>query len=157
MACATPLSLTARHLVSHPIDPHFHIPRVSHNFSLTNTHSLNFLLSHTLPNPQTRLHNFSFESAISSVSAANNCWFISNLYHLHSAVPALSQAPCVPLSHHTIHIYMKQPWIHHATLSQSNINWKPLTHIHPHPDTRPAVCIKILHLFQQFSFNTIHS
>ena len=40
--------------------------------------TLNFLLSHTLPNSLTNLHKSS-ESATSAVSSANNSWFISNL------------------------------------------------------------------------------
>ena len=34
----------------------------------------------------------------------------------------------------SMHIYIKQPQRHY-TLPQSNINWKPLTHIHSYPAT----------------------
>ena len=63
-------------------------------------------------------------------------------HHLHSEVPALSQTP---LQRHTIHIYIKHPWRYHTTLLQSDINWKPLTHIHTHQDTRPLIYTETLH------------
>ena len=43
------------------------------------TFTLNFLLSHNLPNSLTILPNFSSESDTSPKSSANSSWFISNL------------------------------------------------------------------------------
>ena len=45
---------------------------------LTPTFTLNFLLSHTLPNSLTSLYNFSSESATCVLSYANNSRFLSN-------------------------------------------------------------------------------
>ena len=59
---------------------------------LLRTFTHHFLLSHTLPNSLTILHNFS-ESAASAVSSANNSCFSRTCHHPHIAVPTLSQAP----------------------------------------------------------------
>ena len=56
------------------------LPYLEHLITLLlPTFTINLLLSHTLPNSITNLHNFSSESATSAVSSANNSWFISNL------------------------------------------------------------------------------
>ena len=41
----------------------------------------------------------------------------------------------IHLSHHSIHIYIKQPWRHHTTLSQSDTDRKLLTQIHTYRDS----------------------
>ena len=105
-----PLPLTVRRLESRAFDPHF-----------TLTFNLNFLLLHTLPNSLTSLHNFSYESATSAVSSANNSWFISNLPLFSLQLQPFPKHPNIHISNHTIHIYIKQPWRYHTALSQSNI------------------------------------
>ena len=67
-----------------------------------------------------------------------------------------SNHPSIHLSHNTMHIYFKQPYTHYKILSQSNINRKPLTHIHSYQDANPIIYIKTLRGFQQFSSNSIH-
>ena len=62
---------------------------------LLQTFTLNFLLSHTLPNSLTSLNNFS-ESATSAVSSPNNSWFISNLPPF--ALSSSSSFPSTPTS-----------------------------------------------------------
>ena len=58
----------------------------------------------------------------------NGCF---KLRHLHVT---FSQASLHSPSHYNFHIYIKQPWIHHSTLSQY-INQKRLTHINSSLDT----------------------
>ena len=65
--------LVASLSVRHTFDPYYHTS------STSKLYSSNFLLSHTLPNSLSSLHNFSSVSATSAVSSANNSWFISNL------------------------------------------------------------------------------
>ena len=56
------------------------LPNLDHPITLLlPTLTLNFLLSHTLPNSLTNLHNFFSASATTAVSSANNSWFISNV------------------------------------------------------------------------------
>ena len=104
-----------------------------HNFTyditlLLSTLTLNFLLLHTQPHSLTSLNNCSSKSATSAVSSANTFGLSQTCHHLHWAVPTFSQAhlhsPIEP--HH--------PYIHETTLTQSDINRIPLTHIHSDPE-----------------------
>ena len=82
------------------------IPRSPRRLTLTDIHSQFscFAYSTKLIIP----HNFSFESATSAVTSANNGWFVSNLLPF-----TLSQQSSTCLSHLTIHIYITQPCRHH--------------------------------------------
>ena len=80
------------------------IPGAPHNFTLS-TFTLNFLLSHILPNSLTNLPNFYSESATSAVSSANNSWFISNLPE--AATICTQQLQPFP-NHPNIHLSISQ-------------------------------------------------
>ena len=132
------------------------LPYLEHLITLLlPTFTFNFLLPHTLPNS---LNNFSFESATSAVSLANNSWFISNLspFALCSSNPF--QNTITFTSRTTPSIYTVN---NHGDITQPCLNptltGKPFTHIISHPDTRPTIYIKTLHCFEQFSSNSIHS
>ena len=68
-------------------------------------------------------NNFS-ELGTSAVSSANNRALLylkpANIYT--RQFQKFPKHPNIHLSHHAINIYIRQPWRHHTTLSQSNIN-----------------------------------
>ena len=99
------------------------------------TFTLIFLLGHTLPNSLISLYNFTVESATSAVSSANNMVYLEPATIYTQQFQPFSKHPCFHLVHHIIHIFIKQLWRHHTTLSQSNSDRKSLTHIHSYPDT----------------------
>ena len=73
------------------------------------TFTLNFLLSHALPNLLNSLHNFYSESATNAVSSANNSWFPSNLPQFTTKCALLPQKHPPVTSPTTPSIYIKQP------------------------------------------------
>ena len=84
-----------RHLESHTFNP---ISMTDHLITLLiPTFNLNFLLSHTLPNSLTSLHNFSSESAPRAASSVNHSWFISNRlpFTLNNSSPSSSTTPSI--------------------------------------------------------------
>ena len=69
------------------------LPYLEHRITLLlPTLTLNFLLSHTIPNSLTSLHNFS-ESATSLFHLQITAGSSQTCHHSHLATPALSQGP----------------------------------------------------------------
>ena len=119
------------------------LPNLEHLITLLlATFTLNFLLSHTLPNSLTNLPNFSSESATSAVSSANNSWFISNLPPL-----ALSSSNPFPstqtfTSRMTIDIYITQPCLNPTLTGNHSITSFPTqTHGWEMRNTRTHGCV----------------
>ena len=88
------------------------------------TFTLNFLLSHSLPNSITSIHNFSSQP-LALYHLQNNSKFISNLppFKLSSS-SFFPKHPSTSRTTPSIYIYIKQPWRLHTTIPQSKINWK---------------------------------
>ena len=88
----------------------------------------NFLLSNTLPNSLTSLHNFASRSANSAVSSANKSWFVRSFPSFaHSSsrpVPNSQVAQHSPLAPHHSYTLIKQWWIHQTTLPMTQMKQK---------------------------------
>ena len=136
---------------------HIYIHQAPHNITNTLIPSQFYFFTHStkLTHQSTRL--LSSESSISAVSSANSSWFILDLIPFAFSCFGPFLHAIIYLSHHTIIMYIKLQWRHHTTLSQSNINQRPLTHIYFYLDTCHTIYLKTLHCFQQFSLSSIHS
>ena len=127
--------------------PNIYVPRALSKFTPIHIHSQLSCFTYC-----TKLTHQSAQlllSATSSLSAAHNSWFVANL-------PPIARSIYSPFPSSLAFTYRTKPSIctlnnHHTTLSQSNINRKPLAYIYAYQDTRLTIYIKTLHSFEQFS------